>query len=168
MHTCLLIIPRFMTFGHSKLVRQQKWNYQLGVPSPLNRPFLLHRPCRVSHRPQGGGTAHFENHWCRLMCTGTPEDGGMAGAFIPLSFQKGSNGGGQMPFHYKLGAWEFLVWRMIFSRISPNFHEKFFVQLLSTSSLPRRSWRLFGVTSKKGLHVIFCKPWAPCFEVKQG
>jgi len=25
----------------------------------------------------------------------------MAGAFIPLSFQKGSNGGGQMPFHYK-------------------------------------------------------------------
>jgi len=26
----------------------------------------------------------------------------------------------------------------------------------------------FGVTSKKGLHVIFCKPWATFFEVKQG
>jgi len=23
------------------------------------------------------------------------------------------------------------------------------------------------VTSKKGLHVFFCKPWAPFFEVKQ-
>jgi len=33
----------FMTFGHSKLVSQQKCNYQLGLlssPSP-NRPFLL-------------------------------------------------------------------------------------------------------------------------------
>jgi len=28
------------------------------------------------------------------MRTGTPEGGGMAGAFIPLSFQKGSNAGG--------------------------------------------------------------------------
>jgi len=27
---------------------------------------------------------------------------------------------------------------------------------------------LFGVTSKEGLRVIFCKPWAPFFEVKQG
>jgi len=27
MHTCLLIILFFMTFGHSKLVRQQKCNY---------------------------------------------------------------------------------------------------------------------------------------------
>jgi len=28
-----------------------------------------------------------------IICTGTPEDSGMAGAFIPLYFQKGSNGG---------------------------------------------------------------------------
>jgi len=26
----------------------------------------------------------------------------------------------------------------------------------------------FGVTSKEGLSVIFCKLWAPFFEVKQG
>jgi len=31
-----------------------------------NRPFLLHRPPRVSHRPQGGGSAHFGNHWSNV------------------------------------------------------------------------------------------------------
>jgi len=51
MHTYLLIILFFMTFGHLKLVRQHKCNYQLGLLSPPNRPFLLHRPFRVSHRP---------------------------------------------------------------------------------------------------------------------
>jgi len=25
----------------------------------------------------------------------------------------------------------------------------------------------FGMTSKKGLHVFFCKRWAPCYEIKQ-
>jgi len=34
----------FTTFGHSKLVRQQKCNYSLGLLSPPNHPFLLHRP----------------------------------------------------------------------------------------------------------------------------
>jgi len=72
MHICLLIILFFMTFGHSKLVGQHKFNYELGLLSPPNRPFLLHRPpiayfCftdspRVSHLPQGGGAAHFGNH----------------------------------------------------------------------------------------------------------
>jgi len=57
---------------------------------------------------------------------------------------------------------------MIFSRISPKLPEKFFVQLLPTKFLPQRSLKtFFGVTSKKGLHVFFCKPWAPFFEVKQ-
>jgi len=46
--------------------------------------------------------------------------------------------------------------------------EKVFVQLLSTNFLPQRLLRtLLGVTSKNGLHVFFCKPWAPIFEVKQ-
>jgi len=31
----------------------------MGLLSPPNRPFLL-------HRPQGGGTAHFGKHWCKL------------------------------------------------------------------------------------------------------
>jgi len=35
----------------------------MGLLSPFNCPFLLHRPPRVSRRPQGGGTAHFGNHW---------------------------------------------------------------------------------------------------------
>jgi len=30
---------------------------------------------------------------CRIMCTGKPEDGDIAGAFIPLSFQKRSKRG---------------------------------------------------------------------------
>jgi len=46
--------------------------------------------------------------------------------------------------------------------------EKFFVQLLPTNFLPPRSRRpLFGVISKKGLHVFLCKLWATLFEVKQ-
>jgi len=44
MHTCSLIILFFITFGHSEVVRQQKCNYQLGLLSPPNCPFLLHRP----------------------------------------------------------------------------------------------------------------------------
>jgi len=31
---------------------------------------------------------------CRIICTGTPENGGMAGTLPPLPFQKGCNGGG--------------------------------------------------------------------------
>ena len=30
-----------------------------GSPIVPNRPFVLHRPPRGSHRTQGGGTAHF-------------------------------------------------------------------------------------------------------------
>jgi len=52
--------------------------------------------------------------------------------------------------------------------MSPNLPEKLFVQLLPAIFPPQRSSRpFFGVTSKKGLHVFFCKPWAPFFEVKQ-
>jgi len=29
-----------------------------------------------------------------MICTGTRENGGMTGAFFPLPFQKGGNGGG--------------------------------------------------------------------------
>ena len=65
MHTCMLIILFFMTFGHSKLDnRNVIINY--GSPIAPNRPCLLHRPPRVSHQPQGCSTAHFGNHWCRL------------------------------------------------------------------------------------------------------
>jgi len=52
----------------------------------------------------------------------------------------------------------------------PNFsklHCKVFVQLLSTNSLSQRSLRPFWYDLQKDLHVFFCKPWAPFFEVKQ-
>ena len=55
-----------------------------------------------------------------------------------------------------------------FPEFPPNLPGKVFVQLLPTSFLPQRSLRTFlGVTSKNGLHVFFCKPWAPIFETKQ-
>ena len=40
---------------------------------------------------------------CRIICTGTPENGGMTGALSPLLFQKSGNGGGGV-FH--TGPWE--------------------------------------------------------------
>jgi len=49
----------FMTFCHSKLVRQQKCYYKLCFLSPPNRPFLLHRPPRVSHRPRWAAPPTF-------------------------------------------------------------------------------------------------------------
>ena len=52
----------------------------------------------------------------------------------------------------------------------PKLARKVFMWLLPTDFLPQRSWRpCFGVTSKKGLHVFFCKCWPPFlyFEVKQ-
>ena len=99
------------------------------------------------------------------MCTRTSEDGDMTGAFTLCSFKRGATGA-EVLFIIGLGAGKFLVLRRTFSRISLNFPEKFFVQLLPTNSLPQRS--LFvGVTSKKGLHVFLCKHWEPLFEIKQ-
>ena len=47
------------------------------------------------------------------------------------------------------------MWPRIFARISLNFHEKFFVQLLPTNSLPRRSWRPCLVWPPKKVFVWF-------------
>jgi len=38
---------------------------------------------------------------CRIMCTGTPENGGMVRALPPLAFQKGSKGA-EVLFHYSI------------------------------------------------------------------
>jgi len=59
-----------MTFGHSKLARQQKCIYLLGLLTAPNRPFLLH-PLRASHRPRWEPLvymiaqlhAHYNKHW---------------------------------------------------------------------------------------------------------
>jgi len=45
----------------------------------------------------------------------------------------------------------------------PKFSQiprKVFMQLLPTDFLPEISRPLFGVTSKKGVHVYICKSWA--------
>jgi len=50
----------------------------------------------------------------------------------------------------------------------PKLARKVICAILPAIFLPQRSSRpFFGVTSKKGLHVFFCKPRAPFFEVKQ-
>jgi len=92
---------------------------------------------------------------CRIICTRTPENGGIAEHFPLCSFKKGGNGGRNCLFITGVGAGTFLGVRF-FARISPNLPEKWFVQLLPAIVLPQRSWRpFFGVTSKKGLHVVF-------------
>jgi len=62
---------------------------------------------------------------------------------------KGEQRGRRCLFIIGLGTGKFLVWRRIFARICPNFHEKFFVQLLPTNSLPRRSRRPFWYDLQK-------------------
>jgi len=75
--------------------------------------------------------------------------------------------GAEVPFHQRCRSMHILGIRF-FAHMSPNLPEKLFVQLLPAIFLPERSSRpFFCVTSKKGLHVFFCKPWAPFFEVKQ-
>ena len=77
--------------------------------------------------------------------------------------------GAEVPFHQRCRSRLILRMRFfarkIIARMSPNVPEKLFVQLLPAIFLPQRSSRpFFGVTSKKALHVFFCKPWAPFFE----
>jgi len=65
------------------------------------------------------------------------------GAFIPLSFQKRSNGGWGAFFIIGLGAGTFLGLRRIFARISPNFPEVFcatFSYKLSSQRSLRPFW----------------------------
>jgi len=53
--------------------------------------------------------------------------------------------------------------RRVFGRICPNFPEKLLCHL-PTNFLPQRPSRPFFVWhARKGLHVFFCKRWAPFF-----
>ena len=73
----------------------------------------------------------------------------------PSVLSKGEQRGRRCLFIIGLRAGKFLVWRRIFARISPNFHEKFFVQLLPANSLPRRSWKSCLVWPPKKVFVWF-------------
>jgi len=66
------------------------------------------------------------------------------------------------------------AWRQIFGvakGFCPNFpklpRNDFYAIFDYTFSPTKIMTTVFGVTSKKGLHVFFCKPWASFFEVKQ-
>ena len=71
------------------------------------------------------------------------------GGIHPSILSKGEQRGRRCLFIIGLGAGKFLMWRRIFARISPNFHEKLFVQLLPTNSLPQRSSTPFLWPPKK-------------------
>jgi len=89
------------------------------------------------------------------------------GGISPSDLSRRGATGAEMSFHHRFRS-KHILGVQFFARISPNFPEKLFVQLLPAIVLPQRSRRpFFGVTSKKGLHVFFCKPWAPFFEIKQ-
>jgi len=68
-----------------------------------------------------------------MICTETPENGGMAGAFTPLSFRKGTTGA-ELPFH-RCRSRQILAVQKMFARISPNlpvnFLCNFSLQILS-------------------------------------
>jgi len=104
---------------------------------------------------------------CRIICTGTPEDGDMARAFPPLPFQKRATGA-EVPFHHRRRSRQiFGVRRMLpeFPQTCPkSFLWNFCIQIFSH----KHHEDLFLVQPpRKGLHVCLCKPWAPFFEVKQ-
>jgi len=80
----------------------------------------------------------------------------------PLSFLKVGQWDRRCLFISGVAAGEILGGRRIFSRIFLNLPEKFFLQLLPTKFLPQRSLKtFFWCGLQKGLHVFFCKPWAP-------
>ena len=75
---------------------------------------------------------------CRIICTGTLENGGMARPF-PLCLYKRVATGRRCLFIISVGAGKFLGCEG-FCRISQNLPETFFVQLLPTNFLPQRSF----------------------------
>ena len=95
---------------------------------------------------------------CRIICTGRSGNGSMVGAFPLCPFKSGAMGS-EVSFHHWCSSRKIFGARRIFSRISPNLPESFFVQLLPTKFLAQRLRPFFSVASKKGFHVFFCKPW---------
>jgi len=94
----------------------------------------------------------------------------MAGAFPPLSFQKGGQRGRTYLFSKGVGTGTFWGCDFCPKDIFPHvakLAQKVICATLPAIFLPQRSRLFFGVTSKKGLHVFFCKPWTLFFEVKQ-
>jgi len=65
------------------------------------------------------------------------------------------------------GAGKFLGVRRIFARILEICPKSLMCNFAYKFSLTKITKTLFGVTSKSGLHVFFCKPWVSFFEVKQ-
>jgi len=92
---------------------------------------------------------------CRLICTGTPED---RGGIHPSVLSKGAQRGRRCLFMIGLRAGKFLVGEGFLPEFpqtsTKSFLCNFYLQMLSHKDHED----LFGVTSKKGPHMIFCKP----------
>ena len=107
---------------------------------------------------------------CRIICTGTPENGGMAGTIPSLFFQKGRQQGQRCIFIIGIRASTF--WGAIFclKDFYPQFPKlawKIICATFTCNCSPTNIIKTFsGVTSKNGLHVFFCKPSATFFEIK--
>jgi len=96
-----------------------------------------------------------------------PENGGIAGTFSHLPFQKGAMEA-EVIFIIGVRAGKFLGVRRIFAQISPNLPKNFNVQFsLQIFFHKDHEDLLLMWPPKTGLHVFFCKPRVPVFEVKQ-
>jgi len=84
------------------------------------------------------------------------------------SFKRGATGA-KVPFHHRFKSREIFGVAKDFCPNFPKLSRKVFCATITYKFSPTKIMKiLFGVTSKKGLRVIFCKPSAPVFEVKQG
>ena len=67
-HNVLLYLSVYYIYFVIQIL--QKTSYLLTAPNatllPPYHPLLPHCPLRSFHCPQGGGTAHFLNHWSKL------------------------------------------------------------------------------------------------------
>jgi len=74
----------------------------------------------------------------RIICTGAPENGGMARAFPLCPFNRVATEA-DVPLHHRCRSRQIIEVRRILPDIPKNFPEKFFVQLLAANILPQRS-----------------------------
>jgi len=90
------------------------------------------------------------------------------GGVHPCHFKRGAMGA-EVPFHHRFRSRKILGVAKDFCPNSPKLLQKVFCATFTYNFSPTEIMKtFFGVASKKGLHLIFCKPWGPCFEVEQG
>jgi len=77
------------------------------------------------------------------------------------AFKRGATGT-EVPFHRRFRSREIFGVAKDFCPTFPKLSGKVFCATFTYKFSPTKIMKtFFGVTSKRGLHVIFCKPWAP-------